>query len=126
MELNLVQKLSITSFGAATDVGRSCFLLESDGRKILLDSGLQLNPKKTKLPSMGPIGIDEIADQLTAVVLSHAHLDHSGYIPALFEQGYDGSIYTTKPTVPLTKMLWRDHLKIQLSLRLQFYSDFHN
>ena len=107
------QKIQIRSFGAATDVGRSCFLIESDGRKILLDAGLQLNPKRTKLPSKGPIGIDEIADQLTAVVLSHAHLDHSGYIPALFEQGYDGPIYATKPTIPLTKLLWKDHLKIE-------------
>jgi hypothetical protein len=107
------QSLQITSFGAATDVGRSCFLIESDGRKILLDAGLQLNPKRTKLPSKGPIGIDEIADQLTAVVLSHAHLDHSGYIPALFEQGFNGTIFTTKPTIPLTKILWKDHLKIE-------------
>ena len=107
------QRLQIRSFGAATDVGRSCFLIESDGRKILLDAGLQLNPKRTKLPSKGPIGIDEIADQLTAVVLSHAHLDHSGYIPALFENGYEGPIYATKPTIPLTKVLWKDHLKIE-------------
>lgn len=108
-----MQKLTITSFGAANDVGKSAFLLESDGRKILLDAGLQLNPKRTKLPSRGPIGVDEIADELTAVVLSHAHLDHSGYIPALYEQGYEGPIYATKPTVPLTKVLWRDHLKIE-------------
>ena len=100
------QKLQMKSFGAATDVGKSCFLIESDGRKILIDAGLQLNPKRTKLPSKGPIGIDEVADQLSAVVLSHAHLDHSGYIPALFEQGFEGPIYATKPTVPLTKILW--------------------
>lgn len=106
-------KIQLISFGAASDVGKSCFLIQSDSRRILLDAGLQLNPKRTKLPSKGPIGVDEIAEELTAVVLSHAHLDHSGYIPALYEQGYTGPIYTTKPTIPLTKLLWKDHLKIE-------------
>lgn len=105
--------ISITSFGAASDVGKSCFLIESDGRKILLDAGLQLNPRRTKLPSKGPIGVDNIAHELTAVILSHAHMDHSGYIPALYELGYEGPIYCTKPTAPITKLLWQDHLKIE-------------
>jgi len=108
-----VKNIRITSFGAASDVGRSCFLVENDGRKILLDAGLQLNPRRTKLPSNGPFGVDKVAEDLTAVVLSHAHLDHSGYLPALYEHGFEGSIYTTKPTVPITKVLWQDHIKIE-------------
>lgn len=105
--------LQITSFGAAQDVGKSCFLIEHDGRKILLDAGVQLQPRRTGLPSLAPIGVDAVADDLTAVILSHAHLDHSGYIPGLFHEGYTGKVYTTKPTIPITDLLWQDHLKIE-------------
>ncbi|MHA2363862.1 MAG: MBL fold metallo-hydrolase [Candidatus Hodarchaeales archaeon] len=106
-------KLQITSFGAAQEVGKSCFLIEQDDRKILLDAGLKLQPRRTKLNSIAPIGVDSIADELTAVVLSHAHLDHSGYIPGLYQQGYEGFVYSTKPTIPIAKLLWKDHLKLE-------------
>ena len=63
--------------------------------------------------SVAPIGVDAIADELTAVVLSHAHLDHSGYIPGLYHGGYEGRVYTTKPTIPVIDLLWQDHLHIE-------------
>lgn len=105
--------LQITAFGAARDVGKSCFLIENDGRKIIVDAGIKLNPKSKNLPSVGPIGVDSVADEVSAVVVSHAHLDHSGYVPALFEEGYEGKVYVTRPTIPLVKVLWEDHLGIE-------------
>ncbi len=103
-------KLTLTAFGAAGEVGRSCFVLKDRDRTIALDCGIKLRPKQ---PSLAPSGVDEIASELDSVVLSHAHVDHSGYIPALFKHGFEGEIHTTNPTIDITYELWKDHFKIE-------------
>ena len=92
--------ITITSYGAANDIGKSAFLIADNtkGRKVLLDCGIQIYSRKSGKKSDGPKQILNIADEIDAVILSHAHLDHSGYIPALFQHGFSGKVYTTKPT----------------------------
>ncbi|OLS27538.1 MAG: Ribonuclease [Candidatus Heimdallarchaeota archaeon LC_3] len=106
--------LTITSYGAAQNIGKSAFLLsDNQGRNVLLDCGIQIYSRRSGKKSDGPKEILEIADQIEAVLLSHAHIDHSGFIPALFHHGFDGYVYTTKPTIDIIKILWMDHIKIE-------------
>lgn len=106
-------KLRLLAFGAAEEVGRSAFLLYDDDHKILLEAGIKLNPDGF---SDAPIGLDEYASQIDAAVLSHAHVDHSGYLPALWEKGYFGNLYMTEPSFDIANLLWRDHFKIEKGL----------
>ena len=100
----------ITAYGATNYVGRSAFLLYDRDHRILLDCGLQLIPKK---PTVAPEGVNSVAKKLDAVVLSHAHFDHSGYLPRLVREGYKGQFFMTKPTRDVAYYLWLDHLKIE-------------
>lgn len=106
--------LTITSYGAAQDIGKSAFLLsDGQGRNVLLDCGIQIYSRRSGKKSEGPKEILEIADKINAVLLSHAHIDHSGYIPSLYHHGFQGSVYTTQPTIDIIKILWADHIKIE-------------
>lgn len=100
--------MKITFLGAAREVGRSAILVESGGEKILLDCGI-----KTKKNEEFPLIENREIKTLTKVVLSHAHIDHSGYLPALYAAGYEGKVYMTKPTRDLIQLLLADALKIQ-------------
>lgn len=93
--------------GAASEVGRSCILLESKGTKILLDCGVKLGAK-TEYPAIEDnelMGID-------GMVISHAHLDHCGYIPHIYSKGWEGNVYAMKPTNELSNILISDYLRI--------------
>lgn len=103
--------IRITAYGAAGEVGRSAFIIEDDKRKVLLEGGLKIQPGD--LPTLAPEGLKERIYQLDAAVLSHAHVDHSGYLPALWENGYFGNLYMTTPTLDIVTVLWKDHLKIE-------------
>lgn len=103
-------KLTLTAYGAANEVGRSAFIIEDGKRAILLDAGIKIQPKRA--PSLSPQGLDGRVKDLTAIILSHAHVDHSGYIPALFEKGYSGKLYMTHPTKDIVRLLWEDQMKI--------------
>ncbi|MHA1984151.1 MAG: MBL fold metallo-hydrolase [Candidatus Hodarchaeales archaeon] len=107
--------LTLTSYGACQDIGKSAFLLsdKKGERKILLDCGIQIFSRRSGKKSEGPKEILEIAEEIDAVLLSHAHIDHSGFIPALYHHGFEGKIYTTKPTIDIIKILMADHLKIE-------------
>ncbi|MHA2294918.1 MAG: MBL fold metallo-hydrolase [Candidatus Hodarchaeales archaeon] len=105
--------LKLIPFGATDEVGRSCFLLTDGETRILIDCGVKIMPKSKGERTLGPYGVDKIAPELDAVLLSHAHLDHSGYIPALYRAGFDGPVYMTSPTADIVKFLWKDHLKIE-------------
>ena len=89
--------------GAAQEVGRSSILVDA-GDKVLLDHGVKLTPHGTEYP----LPIDTNID---AVVISHAHMDHSGNLPHLFLKG-SPLTYMTPPTLDLAKILWFDTLKI--------------
>ncbi len=97
-------------FGSCGEVGRSAFLIRNGKHTILLEAGIKLRPYE---PSLGPEGLDEYASEIDAIILSHAHVDHSGYIPALYKNGFKGKVYMTLPTIEIVELLWKDHLKIE-------------
>ncbi|AJF59533.1 MAG: hypothetical protein QT03_C0001G0018 [archaeon GW2011_AR10] len=96
--------MKITFFGCAEEVGRAAYLVDAGNEKILLDYGVKLTPKATEYPL-------PIKTNLNAVIISHAHMDHSGNLPHLFVNSNPLS-YMTPPTLDLAKMLWFDTLKI--------------
>ena len=95
--------LKITFGGACQEVGRSSILVDA-GDKILLDHGVKLSPHGTEYPL-------PIETNLDAVVISHAHMDHSGNLPHLFQKS-NPLTFMTPPTLDLAKILWFDTLKI--------------
>jgi hypothetical protein len=102
---------SLLTLGGFAEIGRSCMLLETRESKIILDCGLNVSAKD----SLGAIPRFDIAgigmEDIDAVVLSHAHLDHTGFLPALFKYGYRGPVYCTEPTLLLMSILQRDYLR---------------
>jgi metallo-beta-lactamase family protein len=96
----------ITFLGATDTVTGSRYLVEHAGVRLLVDCGLFQGPKKLRLRNWGHPGFD-IAS-LDAVVLTHAHLDHSGYVPRLCKAGYRGRIYCTDGTRDLLRILLPD------------------
>ncbi len=100
----MVQKaISFTALGGAQEVGRSAFLVDS-GDNFLLEYGVKLSPKETEYPL-------PVKTNLTAAIVSHAHLDHSGNLPQLFLKSHIMT-FLTPPTLDLSKLLWFDSLKI--------------
>jgi len=96
-------KIYFTALGGCNEVGRSSFLLDF-GEKIVLDRGVKFGPSGSEYPL-------PVETNLDAVVISHAHLDHSGALPDLFVNSNVLS-YMTEPTLELSKILWFDTLKI--------------
>jgi len=103
--------IKLTGYGASAEVGRSAFIIEDEKRKVLIEGGIKIMPNDE--PTLSPEGLRERMHELDAAVLSHAHVDHSGYLPALWENGYFGKLYMTEPTLPIVQVLWEDHLKIE-------------
>ncbi len=95
--------VTLTGLGACKEVGRSSFLLDF-GEKILFDSGLKVTPDKTEMPLPLHTNVD-------AAILSHAHLDHSGFLPHLFLKS-NSLCYMTRPTLDIAEILWYDTIKI--------------
>ncbi|PWI49669.1 hypothetical protein CEE45_00640 [Candidatus Heimdallarchaeota archaeon B3_Heim] len=105
--------LEISVLGASDSVGKSCVMIsDSDHRRVVFDAGIQLHPRRTGRVSTAP-DVDRFADETNAILISHAHIDHSGYTPALYRAGFRGSIHMTTPTKDIVQILWKDHLKIE-------------
>jgi KH/beta-lactamase-domain protein len=101
---------SLLTLGGFAEIGRSCMLLETRESKIILDCGLNMSAKDS-LAAMPRFDIAGISmEDVDAIVLSHAHLDHTGFLPALFKYGYRGPVYCTEPTLMLMSILQRDYL----------------
>jgi KH/beta-lactamase-domain protein len=101
----------VTALGAGRQVGRSCFLLQTPISKILIDCGIDVSSNgKDKYPYLEAPEIDISA--LDAVVLSHAHLDHSGLIPYLYKMGYKGPVYMTAPTRDISALMALDFIGV--------------
>ncbi|MFX0171015.1 MAG: MBL fold metallo-hydrolase [Candidatus Hodarchaeota archaeon] len=105
--------LEISILGSADSVGKSCIIISDKDRHIVLDAGIQLHPRKSGHLSTPPEGIDELTHDIDSVLISHAHIDHSAYVPALYRAGYTGFVHMTIPTKEIVKILWKDHLKIE-------------
>ena len=104
-------KPTITFLGAAGTVTGSRFLLTCDETQVMVDCGLFQGLKELRLKNWEPLPID--AGDLDAVLLTHAHLDHCGYLPKLVQQGYRGKIHSTKYTAKLAGVILRDSARIQ-------------
>jgi len=102
---------SLMTLGGFAEIGRSCMLLSTPESKVLLDCGLNTYAKDS-LAAMPRFDVAGVAmEEIDAVVLSHAHLDHTGFLPALFKYSYGGPVYCTEPTLLLMSMLQRDYIR---------------
>ncbi|MBI2111731.1 MAG: beta-CASP ribonuclease aCPSF1 [Nitrosarchaeum sp.] len=110
----LAQKseVSLITLGGFSQVGRSCMLLSTPESKILVDCGI--NPgAKHPMDSFPRLDfLDITLDELDAIVIGHAHLDHTGFLPALCKFGYKGPIYCTEPTLPMMNLIQLDAIKV--------------
>ena len=98
--------MNLQFLGAAGTVTGSKYLVEIGKRKILVDCGLYQGVKHYRLMNRQPLPIPY--KQLDAVVLTHAHLDHSGFLPLLVKEGFTGPVYATRGTCELCKILLPD------------------
>ena len=106
------EEVMLFCLGGVKQVGRSCFVVVTPETKVMLDCGL--NPGEMSgldaYPRLDWLNFD--LDDLDAVVISHAHIDHQGFLPTLFKYGYRGPVYCTEPTLPLMILLQTDSVKI--------------
>ncbi|MCK4928324.1 MAG: beta-CASP ribonuclease aCPSF1 [Methanosarcinales archaeon] len=101
----------VTALGGCREVGRSCFLLSTPETKVLIDCGVNVGSDENGTPYLYIPEVTPIS-QLDAVVLTHAHLDHSGLIPLLYKYGYEGPVYCTPPTRDLMALLQLDFIDV--------------
>ena len=110
----LVQKseVSLLTLGGFGQVGRSCMLLTTPDSKVLIDCGI--NPgARTPDEAYPRLDWANISlDELDAIVIGHAHLDHTGFLPVLTKYGYKGPIYCTEPTLPMMNLIQLDAIKV--------------
>ncbi|MFC6938996.1 beta-CASP ribonuclease aCPSF1 [Salinirubellus sp. GCM10025818] len=106
------QWVRITTLGCCREVGRAAFILSTAETRILIDCGDKPGAEGEVPYLQVPEALGAGANNLDAVVLTHAHLDHSALIPLLFKYGYDGPIYTTEPTRDLMGLLTLDYLDV--------------
>src|SRR5215204_3828316 len=109
------EEVMLFCLGGVKQVGRSCFVVVTPETKVMLDCGI--NPGEMSgldaYPRLDWFNFD--LDDLDAVVISHAHIDHQGFLPTLFKYGYRGPVYCTEPTLPLMILLQTDSVKIAKS-----------
>ncbi len=101
----------LTFLGAGRQVGRSCLLLQTPNSNVLLDCGVDVASKgQDKFPYFNVPGFD--ISQIDAVIISHAHLDHTGLLPYLYKMGYKGPVYMTPPTRDIAALLALDFIGV--------------
>jgi len=107
--------VKITGLGGFREIGRSCLLLQTPSSNVLLDCGLNVDPSDPSkaYPYLNATNLE--LDQIDAVILSHAHLDHSGFIPYLYAYGYEGPVYCTPPTRDMMVLLQQDCINVMNS-----------
>ena len=107
--------MKIILHGAAKEVGRSCVEIQTKNNKVLFDAGIKIGLEGEGLEGAGSEypKISKVSD-VNLVLLSHAHLDHSGALPLFNYQGLKADIYCTSITKFLCKLLLKDSLKIEI------------
>jgi metallo-beta-lactamase family protein len=103
---------TLTFYGAAETVTGSRFLLEIWGRKFLIDCGLFQGKKENRFKNWEPFPI--APQKIERIFLTHAHIDHSGYLPRLHRDGFSGPIHCTPATRDLAEILLKDSAHIQM------------
>lgn len=107
----MARRPTLTFLGAAGTVTGSRFLVESESTRFLVDAGLYQGPPSFRRRNWEPSGLP--AAELAAVVLSHAHLDHCGYLPRLVREGFAGRVLCTPETASLVEIVLRDSAHLQ-------------
>ncbi len=101
-------KIKMSFHGGVEEVGRSCYVIEHENKSIMLDCGIKLGEE---------IGVPQITTEklnsVSEIFISHAHLDHSGYLPHIFSEGHIKNIIATKPTRDMMSVLLSDYRRIQ-------------
>ena len=101
--------MKITFIGATHEVTGSCYYLEAAGKKFLVDCGMEQGPDYYENQEIPVKGSD-----LDFVLLTHAHMDHSGNLPAIYAKGFQGPVYATQATCHLCDIMLRDSAHIQM------------
>jgi metallo-beta-lactamase family protein len=101
----------LTFLGAAGTVTGSRYLLEVDSRRVLIDCGLFQGKSELRQKNWGPLGVDP--KTLDAVILTHAHIDHTGYLPRLAKDGFAGAVFASAPTRALLNIMLPDAGRLQ-------------
>ncbi|MFA4886631.1 MAG: beta-CASP ribonuclease aCPSF1 [Candidatus Nanoarchaeia archaeon] len=103
--------IRVTALGAGREVGRSCFLLQTPESKVLLDCGLNVAaPPEHMFPYLDVPEFN--IQELDAIIISHAHLDHVGTLPYLYKMGFRGPTYLTAPTRDVAALLTLDYVSL--------------
>lgn len=103
--------IHVKFLGGAGSVTGSKFLLTVDDFSLLIDCGLFQGLKELRLRNWDELPVDPAS--IDSVILTHAHIDHSGYLPLLFRNGYGGEVHCTEPTKDLVEILLTDSAKLQ-------------
>ena len=98
--------MNISFHGAAREVTGSCYLVETDSSRVLIDCGMFQGTAFADAKNFRDFGFDP--STIDAVVVTHAHLDHVGRLPKLMREGFRGKIYMTPPTAKLTQLVLED------------------
>jgi metallo-beta-lactamase family protein len=106
-----MSKIKVHFLGAAGTVTGSKYLIETESKKILIDCGLFQGVKKIRQLNWEYLPID--VEEIDCVLLTHAHMDHTGYLPRLIDMGFHKKIYGTAPTLEIAEIILRDSAKIQ-------------
>ncbi|ADY02479.1 beta-lactamase domain protein [Vulcanisaeta moutnovskia 768-28] len=100
-------RITVTGLGAQMEVGRSAILIRTKESSILLDCGVKPSSSGDEAPLLDELDLDT----LDAIVITHAHMDHIGFVPYLFKYGYKGPVYMTEPTKYLMEVLLTDYIE---------------
>ena len=105
-------EVTLHTLGGFGQVGRSSMLLSTPESKILIDCGINPGARSPMDAYPRLDSLDITLDELDAVVIGHAHLDHTGFLPALCKYGYKGPIYCSEPTLPMMNLIQLDAIKV--------------
>ncbi len=110
--LSRTSSVFLTPLGGFHEVGRSSMIVETDESCVLLDCGISAGADRPYYAFPRVDADDFSIQKLDAVIISHAHLDHCGFVPFLYKYGYDGPVYCSEPTSVLMTLLQLDYLDI--------------
>jgi metallo-beta-lactamase family protein len=105
-------RVTVKFLGGTQTVTGSKYLLSIDNFNVLIDCGMFQGLKELRLRNWDDFPVD--INTINAVLLTHAHIDHSGYLPKLFKEGYNGNVFCTHPTADLVEILLKDSAKLQM------------
>jgi len=107
-----MEKITVHFLGASGTVTGSKFLIETDGMRVLVDCGMFQGVKALRELNWQYLSVE--ASTIDVVLLTHGHMDHSGWLPRLMKMGFNGKVIATRPTLQIAEIILRDSAKIQM------------